>query len=203
MKPHLASYLVVSAVLLTLPGLAHAFGFGVAVSGGNGTLNETDSYTQNVSFRETRESVGAVYDSNLGQDRLFNYRGTLSYQFLQAEGDIQRYNLHGMNIENDFGFRLAGGDGWRFWAGPQVRVEILSGTYRYRDNPKEETANLGVGVGPVAGVNIDLGNDLTLTLKGGYIRLSGISLWLADWDEGFGIVSAGLMYQLGGDRKPR
>jgi hypothetical protein len=195
MKPFqfAACALLFLATMFSAPPKAVASGFGLATGFGYGSVKETLMSGPN-NFSETRESVGLVFDSNLGRDHVFNYRGTVSYQMLQVRGYGEHSNSDGISIENDFGFRVIRNEQLRLWIGPEVKVEIFDTSH----SGNHPSGNLHFGVGPVVGTNIDLGNDFTLAVKAGYVL--GVGLFS---EERYGTLAMSLIYQLGEDRTSR
>ena len=188
---------------IAVPADVMAFGFGVGGSIGAGDLEiSTNSVweggTTTTQYDQDRRSIGLIYDTNVGKDALFNYRLGISYQKMKADSSESKYDLDGVAFENDFGFGIIRNETLRFWAGPEVKVEFLEGTessmgYQYHESL------LGVGIGPVVGVNFHLGNDLSLLVKGGYLFQSDVRLF-SDWDERYGFLNIGVIFRLGGDK---
>jgi hypothetical protein len=184
------------------PQGAMGFGFGAEAGIGSGRLKKTDHsfYGQDIttSFHEKRRSAGLVYDTNVGQDRVFNYRLGISYQHMEASSADESGDLHGISFDNDFGFALVSNKEMRLWIGPEVKVELIEGDFRSA-NSSDHTSDFALGVAPVVGLNVHLDDDLSITLKGGYMFLEGIHIF-SDWEERYGFFSIGIIHKLGGDR---
>jgi hypothetical protein len=185
---------ILLVALFWAPQKAIGFGLGLSSSVGSGTLKEKryvsksffDSHYEITNNSETRESVGFVYDSNLVQDDLFNYRLSLSYLLMQLGSASEHGNMNGISVEHDLGIGLIRNKSFRLWIGPELSIAVLDRT-------------LIVGAGPVVGANIDMGNDYVISLKGGYIRGSE---FMGEAEKHW-TLSLSLMRKFGGDKAPR
>lgn len=194
---------LIATSLIAVPEDAMAFGFGVTGSFASGDLEANDdsifgSGGIRTRYHQRRRSVGVVYDTNVGRDAIFNYRLGISYQGMKAKSSTGRFDLEGVSIENDFGFSLVRNETARFWVGPEVKVEHLEGTETFMGY-RDHMGVLGVGLGPVAGLNLRLGDDISLIAKGGYIFQSGVRLF-SEWDEKYGFITFGMIFNLGADQ---
>lgn len=198
--------LLLAAFCCTLyPRNVAAFGFGGDIALGSGRLKKTASSVfggpdTNTAFDDTRLAAGLVYDSNLGQDRLFNYRLSVHYQQMKASSAAESFDLRGVSIDNDFGFALSRSENVRLWAGPEVKLEFIEGEFRNGGN-QSHSSHVAVGLAPVVGANFQLGEDLSLTLKGGYMFLEGVEIF-SEWKERYGFFSIGIVQRFGGDLAP-
>lgn len=196
-------FILAALCCVMFPRGALAFGFGADVSAGFGRLKTTDSSifggpdTTN-SFDETRWAAGLMYDTNVRQDRLFNYRLGISYQNMKASSGNESIDLHGVSFDNDFGFALIRNEVMRLWAGPEVRMEYVEGKIRDA-NGRFHDNNTAFGIAPVVGANIHLNEDFSLCLKGGYMFLEGVRIF-SGWEERYGFFSIGIMQRFGADR---
>ena len=187
---------------ITVPKECMAFGFGFAGSVGTGKLEATEGsmYGDDIRTRydQSRRSIGAIYDTNVGRDAIFNYRLGVSYQTMKASSSTGRFDLEGIGFENDFGFSLVRNERVRFWAGPEVKVEFLEGSETYADY-KDHANVWSLGLGPVVGVNYRLNDDVSFVVKGGFLFQTGLRFF-SEWDEQYGFVNMGLIFNLGRDR---
>ena len=150
-------------------------------------------------------------DSNLAQDRLFNYRLNVGYDKLDVEGDDWNdttLELGGLVIDNTFGFGVLRTETFRLWLGPQVRLGFYGGE---TDNSgtKLEAALFAFGLAPVVGANWNLGDSFTLSLVAGYRFMGfagGVDL-SDDSDDGtftgsgnMGFLNLSAMFRTGSDR---
>lgn len=196
---------IVALLLLTACGVAvhlqdaAASGIGAELSAGSGRLKKTSNSLYGGSdvtarLSESRLGIGLVYDTNVSEQQLFNYRLGISYQRMKAGKDNENVDLHGISFDNDFGFRLFSDNVLRLWAGPELKVEYLEGK-SVSAAYSTHTSGLAVGVAPVIGANFHLNNELSLTLKGGYMFLEGAKVF-TEWQERYGFFSLGLLYRL-------
>lgn len=198
----LAALCVLTALLVLAPARVMAYGFGVSGTFASGSL-QTEDYaifgngSSTAKYHETRYALGLLYDSNVARQRLFNYRLGIAYQDLNARSGDGKYRLKGVTFDHQFGFALYRTATSRWWVGPHVKVEFLKGRETH-DGYRSNESVVGVGLGPVLGVNIGLGEQLSLALSGGYVFQSDLKLF-SDWEERYGFVSVGLLYRLGRD----
>jgi len=178
------------------PQKAIGFGLGLTSAVGNGNFKEkhyvskgfldSGAHFETTNNSETRESIGFVYDSTIVQDDLFNYRWSLSYLLMQLGSASEYGNVSGISMEHGFGIGLIREKTFRVWVGPEANLAILD-------------KFLIVGVGPVVGVNIDVGDDYAVGLKGGYI-MGGVIFGEA---EKHWALSLSLFQKFGGDKAHR
>ncbi len=165
--------ILLSAFLLaagSFPGQAHAFGLGGYASIGGGTAEyeaESAGGTTEVDLDSVIKEFGFVMDTNLAMDRLFNYRVNLGYQMVEHENGASPIELEGFVLNQDFGFAVMRNRNLRLWLGPELQLSYLSGEIDI--NPNWDITLYGVGLGPVVGMNFNIGRSLTLGLKGGYL----------------------------------
>lgn len=195
---------LITICFIAAPNDLMAFGFGVAGSVASGDLKASSESlfgygTPTARYDQTRRSIGVIYDTNVGRDAIFNYRLGISYQDLKARSSEGRFRLEGVSIENDFGFSLVRSEALRLWVGPELKIEYLEGNNETATGYQDHMGVLGVGVGPVAGVNYRLGNDVSLTVKGGYLFQEGVRLF-SEWEERYGFLNIGLIFRLGRDK---
>ena len=207
MKNLMMSLVVILAALccVAFPRGALAFGFGADVSGGFGRLKTTDNFffggpDTTTSYDVTRWAAGLMYDTNVRQDKLFNYRLGISSQNMKASSANESIDLDGVSFDNDFGFAFIRDEKMRIWAGPEVRVEFVEGEIRDA-NGRSHTNNTAFGIAPVVGANLHLNKDISLCLKGGYMFLEGVRIF-SEWEERYGFFSIGIMQRFGADRPP-
>jgi hypothetical protein len=72
--------------------------------------------------------------------------------------------MKGLVIDNDFGFGVVRSGLIRLWLGPELRITYLSG-----DDSGFDYDQSGFGIGPAAGVNVNLGDAMALAFKVGYL----------------------------------
>jgi len=201
--------LLLLLLLLSLPAIVpqdvQAYGLGFGGSLATGKLKDkSDSLfggaTVTTKYDENRYSVGGYFDSNLGQQRLFNYRLGVAYQAMKADADNSEFDLKGIAVENHFGFSLHRSATVRLWAGPLVKAEYLSGDEtNYGDTSHESV--FGIGIGPVVGLNLRLNDSLFLAGTIGYIFQSDVEFF-GDRRENYGFLALALFFGQGRDQGP-
>lgn len=181
-----------------------AFGLGMASSFGVGKAEhtyETVGGDTDYKYKTKRSSAGIVLDTNLSNDSLFNYRLGVGYEEQTFSVTGSKYEAKGITIENDFGFKLVSNRVLRLWAGPEVKLSFLKKDWG--DGTK--TSLVEFGIGPVVGVNLNLGPLVTLSAKSGFI-VSGTggtrtNIGLGDTDiegsGGYPFINFGLLFRIG------
>ncbi len=201
-----ATFFILATIsCMSLPAEVLCFGFGAAATGGSGELKadnnslwvNSDPVTR---YDQTRFALGFIYDTNVIQDKIFNYRLGVSYEHMNARAPGKGFSLKGMSVQNDFGFSLIRDENTRLWVGPEVKVEFLEGTETVQGYAYHEDV-FSVGIGPVAGVNYRLNEDLFIAFKFGFLFQNGFRLF-SEWEERYGFISFGLIQSLGGETKP-
>jgi hypothetical protein len=116
---------------------------------------------------------GFVLDTNLAQDRLFNYRLNVGVQNGEREYTERRGSLKeetaGVSINNVFGFGIVRTPSLRLWVGPAVRFSVDACT----DCSGYDSTFIALGAGPEIGVNFNLGEHLTISPTLGYQYMYG------------------------------
>jgi hypothetical protein len=158
------------------PPDSRAGGAGFYLTAGGGDA-ETDRNGLFTSAREDEESshrgFGFTFDTNLNQPaKLFNYRMGVGYEKLKFEVDGGRSLRNGFEtdaggvvLEQDFGFGGQVAPSVRIWGGPCLRLSF----HRGDDDGDNDYRFVGIGVGPVLGVDFGTGGPVTLSVRGGYL----------------------------------
>jgi len=147
------------------------------------------------------ESVGLVFDTNLSEDRLFNYRleigkGTYSWE-IPGGSDTE---LKQVVMTHDFGFGILRNRAVRLWLGPEIRLT------RINDDANGNDYDLmGFGFGLALGLNININGPVTIAIKAGALNqtvngdvtYSDMSSDDVSSDDTVSFVSAALMFRLG------
>ncbi len=158
------------SLLLTMPMVLSAAGMGVYIPLSVGqTMSVTDSpdnaTDQDFDFKfEPAAGFGIAFDTNIGKDKLFNYR--LGLEFMNQEIDtVNGLSCTGdcsfgtrVNLVNTFGFGVLRTKKVRLWVGPRINIayDFDTGDYGY--------ARVGyeIGFAPAVGVNVNLGRVVSL-----------------------------------------
>lgn len=169
---------VLFAFALLNAATADAGGFGGSLGYGRSQskLDDVDDFWADLHTEADEAAIGLVFDTNLAQDRLFNYRLNVSLAFVDEEvGQAGLENqVQGTNVALDqtFGFGLVRTPQVRVFLGPSLHLGVgriddhirVSG---FREN-YERTA-FTAGLGPELGFNYNVGRHLTLSTSA-YVR---------------------------------
>lgn len=157
-------------MFLVFLGSSNALAIGLGLygsySGGSETWEGVDT---KISYNKdtTCKGFGFLLDTTVARDSLFNYQLNIGY--LQNEVNPNMGTLSGGSISHDFGFGVLRTPDVRLWLGPELKISYVSGSQSSIDYYK-----LDFGIGPVVGLNVHLGELVTLALKGGYLFNWGV-----------------------------
>lgn len=156
-----------TTTLLSLPVSTFAAGFGFFLGGTRSRQDwDSSSYSYNTAL------VGLTLDSNVAADRVFNYRLDMYY----GSGDHDFESSSDMfGMTHTFGFGVVRTRPVRVWFGPQIGMYYESGGGDWNSWDM-----YGVNIGPVVGVNFNMGPVVSLALTG-YARFGAYS-----FDDDFG-----------------
>lgn len=167
--------LALAAGLLCLPPThADAAGFGAFLEylNGNGDIDfDGDFGFDKEDYESNKFGVGFALDTNLAQDKLFNYRLTIGYQHTERDFDHSwpladdTIKADGASINNVFGFGVWRTPSLRLWLGPSVRVGV---DVFDPDVDDVDVVDVYGGFGGALGLNYNIGEHLTLGLSAGY-----------------------------------
>lgn len=164
--------LILSAVfsfIFLFNGSVFAAGLGIAFPFGSGTT-DYDLYEADAS----RFGINFVFDSNVANNRVFNYRLNAGVEFFTHDYeeeyyssyygyyDYYSYSNEGIRIVTDhtFGFGIVRTSVVRLWLGPTVRIGFVS----------EDESGITLGAGLTAlGLNFNFGPVFTIGLEAGYL----------------------------------
>lgn len=206
----LAVSLCVTGMILLSAGSTEAAGLGFFISNDFGDAEVTEDnadpilYDFEYEFDADGFGFGMVYDSNVSQDTLFNYRLNVGYG--GGEYDINAvhdttngfdWDMSGVSsdvdfdlfaIDNTFGFGIVRKDFMRLWIGPQVRIGYMNVSGKVIPdvsnptvaNAEIDTNLIGLGFAPVIGGNFHLDDRFSLCVALGY-RMSWY--WSVDGEK--------------------
>jgi len=176
---------VVSAVLI-LESQAAGIGvyYTIGSGSGNWSLEDGDDYIE--SYYDTApmeidvsdSGYGVVFDTNVAKNKVFNYRLCLGIEnrvykldfspddeIIPADAFTEDVKINSFVIDNNFGFAFFRTPYLRLWAGPEFKISYGSGDSDRYDN----ISLLNIGVGPVLGLNYNIGKLFTLGAKSGIL----------------------------------
>jgi len=176
------------SLLLALPMMASAAGMGVYVPLGvaNSTSVSGDYYSATVDKDyEPAIGFGLAFDSNIGKDKLFNYRLGLEYMNVNVDnvnGHSSDQTYSRFNIVNTMGFGVLRTETIRLWVGPRINIgwNFRDETYAYTDY-NEVVFELGIA--PAVGVNINLGRVVSLGFDVDYRFAALYGAWSTSYDD--------------------
>ena len=159
MNKLMVSLAVAGVFFLSLATGAQAAGAGgyLELTSGSGEFE----YETSPDFDVDSDSVGFgfVFDTDLADKRVFNYRLNVGFEALDLEDeDDDTLELEGLVIDNTFGFAIVRERDFRWWAGPQLSLGFYSGE---TDNGIMTADLAAIGVGGITGVNFLSGNFCT------------------------------------------
>lgn len=166
------------SLLLAMPMVASAAGMGVYIPF---HLTETEDidYDSGGSYEfgyKPSAGFGVAFDSNIGKDKLYNYRLGLEYSSTELD-TIDGQTLSGtltkdtFNIINTFGFGVLRTKTVRLWVGPRINIQFENGEYSSSTENVEQTS-FGIGLAAAAGINVNLGRLVSLSADLDYHAVS-------------------------------
>lgn len=194
------------AMVLFFTSEAWAIGLGLYGSAGSGSADVKINCSGCDTFKNDAKHIGFgfILDTTVAQDALYTYRLNISYEQLMFQNKLDstdEVELDSLVIDNDFGFGVVRKKKVRLWLGPELRVSYSSG--KVKDTNIDIDLG-GFGVGPVIGVNINLGNVVTLGIKSGYLMTwytgerscSGCSTHTVNISEGLPFINFALIFRI-------
>jgi len=159
---------VISALVLMLifvfPLETQATGLGIyfpTYGSGTGTVDRDGFETE----RDISHFGGGfVLDTRVADRGVFNYRLQLGFESVDY---LYLENFSRLSIDNTFGFGIVRTRVVRVWLGPQIRIAYMG----YSSDPSDINT-IGFALAPVLGVNINIGDVISLCPALGY-RVSG------------------------------
>jgi len=151
---------------------ARAAGIGVygTVSGGRADWTPENERT----FKKDTNHLGGglAFDSAPATDGLFNYQLNIGYDRFENRNSKAwgRAEFEGVVVSNSFCFGGRLTPSTRLWVGPEIRLEWADG--KPDDYQDYKIHMFGIGLGPVLGLNINAGENLTFVVKTGYQYIS-------------------------------
>lgn len=150
---------------------AKAAGFGLYGSTGGGTADWTPDMGPNFRKSIEHQSYGFALDTAPAGDSVFNYNLNIGYDMFSNKNTKksnawENTDLEGVLMSHNFGFGGMITSDVRLWFGPELRLEWLEGS---PSNFADYKIRLfGLGIGPVLGLNFNVGERLTFVVKVGY-----------------------------------
>ena len=176
MKKKTLLFLMVS--LFTVVGFyaaeADALGLGGYLTLGTGSAEgeiDRDPGTFDTGHDVSPGGFGFVLDTRVASDGLFNYRLNVGYEIVGYD-DTTANSLDTtflrFSIDNTFGFAVFKNEKVRVYLGPQVRLAYMIASETTASEGDLGILALGIGLAPVAGVNVHLNDKVSLSFETGY-----------------------------------
>ena len=182
-----------SWILLSV-GISHGSGLGIGIPAFFGTV-DYDFYTCNVK----NIGISLIFDTNISQNRLYNYRLSLGYEefshnyhkiYYYEDSDYVReiFDSHkGFRIITDhsWGFGIFRTPSLRYWLGVNLRTGMVI-------TDGKSGICVGIGITPV-GCNYDIGPTISLGMEVGYmLYVDDFFLQAIDWTPDEHRITAGV-----------
>jgi hypothetical protein len=155
--------------------ISYALGVGMYIPLGIGksehTIDLDDGPDLKFDYDASYHGLGFVLDSNVAGKSTFNYRLNVGIERGEYTPDknygglADSFDHERITVDSTFGFAVLQTETVRLSVGPQVRVAYLNSD-EYGQN--KEIKALGFGLGPVLGVNFNIGPTATLCVDSGY-----------------------------------
>jgi len=176
------------SLLLAMPVVSSASGMGLYVPIGiaNSSSVSGDYYTATVDKDyEPAIGFGLAFDSNIGKDKLVNYRLGLEYMNVNVDtvngwNSNQEYSR--FNIVNTLGFGVLRTKVVRLWVGPRLNIAWNASTDSTYGSDYSEIA-FELGIAPAVGVNVNLGRVVSLGFDVDYRFAALYGAWSTTWDD--------------------
>jgi hypothetical protein len=173
--------LTVAAIILAMASLQSAYAIGIAL---NRQDNRLDMPVPGAAYgslfnRLVDRMLGTqvIFDTVVAKDRLFNYRLSMDCENYTVQRDLifgnLYYNTNRLTVSNTFGFGFFRTNRIRLWAGPQFS---LSYEFKSKNNTIYDPVIFNK-IGPVVGLNIHTGNEMTFAIEMGFRAGFGFGLW--------------------------
>ena len=167
---------LVMLLVLAVPVAVSAEGLGVYVPFSLYSNSSVDTNDVKADY-DPSLGLGLMYDTNVGENKLFNYRLGLEYMRVgvdNVQGVPSDQSNNRFDIVNTFGFGIVRSENMRLWIGPRINVAWNSGI----GGVNNSGSALEIGVAPAVGVNVELSRDFVLGLDIDY-RVAYLS---GTWD---------------------
>ena len=170
--PHILYFAIaLASCVTTTNAMAIGKGFYIHMASGNAdwTAEDDNNFKRDYDSNTSHFGIGFVLDTATEIDRVFNYRFQVGYEQFNSDSTskLADFDMASVVTDHDFGFGIVRNDAIRFWLGPEVRASF---SFDSKDN--FDMALFGLGVGPAIGINFHTAGNVSLGLKGGYMKMS-------------------------------
>jgi len=163
---HFIAIVLVSVFMLS-ESLAMGLGGYYTFGSGSGTwtINTEGSDDNDIDTDDSGTGFGFILDTAVAKDKLFNYRLGVGMEKKEYEiDDGPTLKVDNFVIDNDFGFGVYRTPNIRLWLGPELKI-----SYGTESIDGLDYSVMSFGVGPVIGLNYNIGDRFTLGVKSGYL----------------------------------
>ena len=201
-----------------------AAGIGFNVTGGGGSTKwDANNWSHSSSDKDfhfktdnERAGIGFLFDTAVGNKRVFNYRLNIGTEAVDYKvKSVYKFNIDpnlngtfetkGRFMSHDFGFKVFERKKLRIWLGPELRLSKIEGKLSGDKNYEVSISSLGLG--PVLGVNLNIGKTLSLAIKVGALEMASYGdldnhATGEDWDiyadnDHYIFANVGLLFRFG------
>jgi hypothetical protein len=171
--------LLAAVVLAAAPAASGGFGANFTYTHGSGEIDDVDNFFPDIDTDSDNFEAGLSYDTNLAADRLFNYRVSANFAYVEQQLDVFASQVdiqgYGVSINQLFGFGIFRSPALRIFLGPAIQLGYVKfddrdtlrlGNTRLRVDFDEQLFTASIG--PEIGVNYHLNDNVTLSLTGFY-----------------------------------
>lgn len=157
------------AALLLAAAPAHALSLGIYGTAGGGLADWDQSMSGRFDDRRDTTHVGYGFVVDTGGPRdLLSYRLAIGYEkAVHDDFDFGRFVMRGIVVDQDLTLDLIGSPNLRLWFGPELRLGAFRG--EFDGDPAGDVDLAALGIGPVFGVDYQVGPALALSWKLGYL----------------------------------
>jgi len=151
------------------PIALNAFGMGLTIPMFTNVEHENDN--GRTWKEDSMSGYGLVLDTNIGKNKLYNYRLNIESNEIEAENG---YKFDKTSIVNTFGFALFRNEHVRVFMGPRLNIGF--------EDRREDDSRLEYSLAPAIGVNIHLGSVVSLGLDFDY-KISALATSIGDYND--------------------
>lgn len=155
-------------VIVLLPKMIFAIGFGLYVPVGFGDAELSDVYTNHEDkirtiYYEPSIGFGVMFDSNVAKASLLNYRLNLEYSYRKVHSDSYQNEKDPkawrVNMIHTLGFGIYRSSKLRIWLGPRINLAY----YRIINEKGQRDTALERGVAASLGGNYHVNDEISLS----------------------------------------
>lgn len=149
----LRSAILVSGLIFVATQLAPGAAFGAGLGPAQGAAIQEWKHVDSGATHDREVSrFGAVFDTNVSDVRLFNYRLSLNSETSKPEGNGLKFE--GWSMSHSIGFRLLANERIRLWLGPDLYYASFYHIKQEGSSDNYSGRITGIGIGPRIGLNI-------------------------------------------------